>query len=113
MSAKPTKDAPRLPQREREAGLPAIPEFDLDRLAASALLRTDEVAGYLRLAVNTLISWHQQRKQALPWVLVAGRPRYRAGDVRTFIADNPQERRRPEHRRKAKDCPGKGPVVAE
>src|SRR5262245_42854936 len=70
------------PRRVRDRSVPPPPTFDPRVLPDSALLTAKELAGWLRLALSTLADWRSQHRERGPaWVLVAGMPRYRMGDV--------------------------------
>jgi hypothetical protein len=70
----------------RNRSVPPPPPFDPTTLPDNALLTAKELAGWLRLSVSTLESWRlRHRERGPPWVLVAGQPRYRMGDVRQWL----------------------------
>ena len=70
----------------RNRSVPPPPPFDPTTLADNALLTAKELAGWLRLSVSTLESWRLRHPdRGPPWILVAGQPRYRMGDVRKWL----------------------------
>lgn len=87
---------PTTPPSERHGfrGTPPPADFSLTELPDDSLLTEYEVASLARLSTNTLAAWRKrERDHPLKWVMIgSGRVRYRAGDVREFIASG----RRPE-----------------
>lgn len=73
-------------RRIRNRSVPLPPPFDPGTLPDNALLTAKELAGWLRLSVSTLETWRLRcPDRGPPWVLVAGLPRYRMGDVRRWL----------------------------
>jgi hypothetical protein len=77
--------------RIRNRSVPPPPNFDPTGLPDDFLLTPKELAGWLRLSVSTLEDWRCKHPHRGPtWVLVAGLPRYRIGDVRKWLfSDTP------------------------
>lgn len=74
------------PPRTRNRSVPPPPAFDIATLPDDAVLRAQELAGWLRLSLATLEAWrYQHPDRGPPWVVVAGLPRYRLGDVRKWL----------------------------
>ena len=74
--------------------VPPPATFDLYALPDTTLLSEREIAALLRVAVSTVQTW-RQRGHPLPWMHIGqGRVRYRAGDLRQFLASG--EPRRPQ-----------------
>ncbi len=72
--------------RVRNRSVPLPPPFDPTTLPDNALLTAKELAGWLRLSLSTLESWRLRHPdRGPPWVVVAGQPRYRVGDVRKWL----------------------------
>lgn len=66
--------------------MPPPPPFDFSVLPDNALLTTKELAGWLRFSISTLEDWRLHHPDRGPqWILVAGQPRYRMGDVRKWL----------------------------
>jgi len=66
---------------------PPIVGLSLSSLADDTLLTTYEVAAIARLSTNSLDAWRRQKDHPLRWVaIIDGRIRYRAGDVKAFLA---------------------------
>lgn len=77
------------PSRVRHGfrGTPPPPPFDLTQLPNSALLTEYEVAALARISTNTLAAWRRRSKHPLQWfTLPGGFVRYRAGDVKMYLA---------------------------
>jgi hypothetical protein len=78
-------------------GLPPPAQFDLDLLPDSTLLTECETAAAGRFSRNTLQAWRRLPKHALRWTVVgAGYIRYRAGDLKRFLAMGQPRKRKPE-----------------
>ena len=77
--------------RIRSRSMPPPPSFDPATLGDNMLLTPKELAGWLRLSRSTLEDWRLHHPdRGPPWVLVAGKPRYRLGDIRRWLlADAP------------------------
>jgi len=75
----------------RNRSVPLPPLFDPTTLPDNALLTAKELAGWLRLSLSTFESWRLRHPdRGPPWILVAGQPRYRMGDVRKWLlSDRP------------------------
>jgi hypothetical protein len=101
-AAGPTKPPPR--DRHGFRGTPPPADFSLTELPDDSLLTEYEVAALARLSTNTLAAWRKrERDHPLKWTTIrGGRVRYRAGDVRQFIASG--ERPRPGRPRKKADA---------
>ena len=69
-----------LPQGSRNRSVPPPPSFDPTALPGNAVLTPRELAGWLRFALSTLEDW-RRNDRGPPWILIAGKPRYRMGDV--------------------------------
>ncbi len=91
----PRKPIPRKPRRDRRGtfGVPAPVRFDFDCLPDSAWLSSDEVAAVLRRSRATPPAWRATAGHPLKWQRVLGKPLYRVGDVRAFIAGKIEGRR--------------------
>jgi len=75
--------------------VPPPATFDFYALPDSTLLSEREIAALLRVAVSTVQTW-RQRGHPLPWVHIGqGRVRYRAGDLREFLASGRPRRSSP------------------
>src|SRR5262249_22764498 len=76
---------------------PPPAQFSLAELPDDALLTQREIAAVLRVAVSTVETW-RRRGHPLKWATVgSGLVRYRAGDLRHFLASG-QPRARPSPR---------------
>jgi hypothetical protein len=97
-AAGPTK-----PSRKRGfRGTPPPATFDLYALPDTALLTEFEAASAARLSTNTLSTWRKRPDHPLKWTVIGGgRVRYRAGDVKHFIASG----QRPQPGRPKKAAP--------
>ena len=92
--AKAAADPTKPPRRERHGfrGTPPPADFDLAELADDQLLTEYDVAALTRMSTNTLAAWRKrERDHPLPYFMIrsgraGSRVRYRAGDVRQFIA---------------------------
>src|SRR5262249_48209617 len=89
------------PSRKRGfRGTPPPATFDLYALPDTALLTEFETASAARLSTNTLSTWRKRPDHPLKWTVIGGgRVRYRAGDVKHFIASG--QRPRPGRPKKA------------
>lgn len=65
---------------------PADTELDIDLLRDSQLLTPDQAAEILSVGVGTLSVWRCVGRHNLPYVKMGSRIRYRAGDLKQFIA---------------------------
>jgi hypothetical protein len=77
------------PKRDRHGfrGTPPPASFSLQTLPDDAQLTEYEVASIGRWSTNTLASWRRKPNHPLRWELVAGKyVRYRAGDLKAFMA---------------------------
>ena len=81
------------PCRTRNRSVPPPPPFDPTSLSDNALITPKEFCGWVRVAISTASDWRSQHPDRGPaWVLVAGMPRYRIGDVRQWLlVDRPRE----------------------
>lgn len=69
-------------------GTPPPATFSLAALPDDALLTEIETAAVGRWSTNTLAAWRLRKAHALRWeVIGGGRIRYRAGDIRAYLAD--------------------------
>jgi hypothetical protein len=100
-----------LPKRDLERdrhgfrGTPPPASFSLQELPDDAQLTEGEVAAVGRWSTNTVAAWRRQPNHPLQWQNIAGGfIRYRAGDLKTFMALPPRRRGRP---------PGKQPSTAD
>ena len=88
------------PKRSHHAfrGTPPPATFSLAELPDDALLTEFEVAAVARLSTNTLAAWRlrgKRRDHRLPWIAITGGfIRYKAADVRQFLAAGEQRRPR-------------------
>jgi len=91
-AADPTKPPPR--ERHGFRGTPPPADFSLTELPDDSLLTEYEVAALARLSTNTLAAWRKrERDHPLKWTVIGGgRVRYRAGDVKHFIASGQRPR---------------------
>jgi hypothetical protein len=78
-------------RRFRDRSVPPPPAFDPATLPDNAVLTAKELAGWLRFSVCTLEDWRLHHRQRGPdWVIVAGKPRYRMGEIRAWLlSDRP------------------------
>jgi hypothetical protein len=77
-------------RRVRNRSVPPPPPFDPAALPDNAVITTRELAGWLRFSLSTLETWRLKRPdRGPPWILVAGQPRYRMGDVRKWLLTDP------------------------
>src|SRR5262245_89289 len=84
------------PTRVRNRSVPPPPRFDITALPEDAILTSRELAGWLRLSQSTLEDWRiRHPDRGPPWVVVAGRPRYRIGDVRRWLLTDRTAKRSP------------------
>jgi len=93
------------PKRDRHGfrGTPPPASFSLAELPDDAQLTEAEVAAIGRWSTNTVASWRRQPDHPLRWELVAGKyVRYRAGDLKTFIATPPKRRATVSPKRRAR-----------
>ncbi|WP_051334652.1 hypothetical protein [Bradyrhizobium sp. Ai1a-2] len=67
-------------------GVPPPVSFDFDSLSDGTLLSSDEVAAVLRRSKATPPYWRTLPDHPLKWQRVLGKPLYRVGDLRRFIA---------------------------
>jgi predicted DNA-binding transcriptional regulator AlpA len=66
---------------------PPLADVSLAGLPADQLLTEFEVAALTRLSTSTFEAWRKRPDHPLKWTkITGGRVRYRAGDVRQFIA---------------------------
>jgi len=87
----PTRDA-----RHGFRGVPPLPTFDFAKIADGQLLTDFETAQVLRVSTATLEAWRQRQGHGLRWVAIAGGfVRYRAGDIRAFLASGRPRQRKP------------------
>jgi hypothetical protein len=96
------------PKRDRHGfrGTPPPATFSLAELPDDALLTELETAALARLSTNTLTQWRRRSNRQLPWIVIAGgRVRYRAADVRQFVASG--EPRRPRRKPLPEIAPAK------
>jgi hypothetical protein len=85
-------------------GTPPPASFSLQALPDDAQLTEAEVAAIGRWSTNTVAQWRRQPNHPLRWELVAGRfVRYRAGDLKTYIATPSKRRPRGPSKRRAAD----------
>jgi hypothetical protein len=85
------------PPRNRHGNrsVPAPAQFSLAELSDDCLLTQREVAALGRWAVSTVETW-RRRPHPLPWITIAaGQVRYRAGDLRQFLASGKPRKRKP------------------
>jgi hypothetical protein len=88
-------------------GVPPPLDFSLAELRDDQLLTEFEVAALTRLSTCSFEAWRRRPDHPLKWVrITGGRVRYRAGDVRDFIASG----YRPQMGRPKKD---KGTAAAQ
>ena len=82
------------PCRTRNRSVPPPPPFDPTSLPDNALMTPKEFCGWVRIAISTASDWRSQHPDRGPaWVLVAGMPRYRVGDVRQLAACRSAQRK--------------------
>ena len=67
-------------------GIPPPAEFDIETLPASSLLTALELCAILRRTPGALRRWRRNREHPLRWEYVDGRPLYRVGSVREYLA---------------------------
>ena len=58
----------------------------LDELPDSTLIDNDPSAGYLGVKPNTLAVWRATKRYRIPFVKIGKRVKYKAGDLKKFIA---------------------------
>jgi hypothetical protein len=76
-------------------GVPPPPIFSLAELPDDALLTEMETAAVLRHSTNTMAAWRRQSNHPLAWeALPGGFVRYRAGNVRRYVALGSRRKRR-------------------
>jgi len=84
-----TNKAEGRPRKVRDRSVPLPPPFNPAGLSDDHLLTSKELAGWLRLALVTLECWRRDKPPRGPTsIVVAGRPRYRVGDVRRWLTAN-------------------------
>ena len=84
-------------------GTPPPASFSLQALPDDAQLTEHEVAAVGRWSTNTVAAWRRQPDHPLRWELVAGRfVRYRAGDLKTYMATPAKRRARVPPKRRAR-----------
>lgn len=65
--------------------------FNMTANTIAKLLSADETAALLGIAPHTLAVWRCEKRQALTYVKIGGRVRYRPADVERFITSNMQQ----------------------
>jgi hypothetical protein len=91
--ALPKRDLKR--DRHGFRGTPPPASFSLQELPDDAQLTEGEVAAVGRWSTNTLAAWRRRPDHPLKWDYVAGGfIRYRAGDLKIFMAMPPKRRGR-------------------
>lgn len=63
-------------------------EISLEDLPGSALLSPDQTGAVLGIRPATLAVWRSTARVKLPYVKIGKNVKYRAGDLREFIATN-------------------------
>jgi hypothetical protein len=84
---KPTK-AQKIARARRQKNRAMPPPFplDIDALPDSAILSAKEIAAIIRRTVGALEQWRRNPDHPLKWERVDGRPLYRVGWLRSYLA---------------------------
>lgn len=72
--------------KRKNRGVPPPATFDIDVLPDSANLTALETAAVVRRTPSSLEEWRRNPDHPLKWRRVDGRPLYRAGWVREYLA---------------------------
>src|SRR5258707_473203 len=102
--ALPKRDLKR--DRHGFRGTPPPASFSLAELPDDAQLTEGEVAAVGRWSTNTVAAWRRQPDHPLQWQNIAGGfIRYRAGDLKIFMALPPRRRGRGPSKRRPEQTP--------